>query len=430
MIGGSLVRASPAYSDVEPAAVAAADTRVTTIAGPALWLFSSNLLYAACQWGTVVALAKLGAPASLGHLGLALAIATPVVLVTGFALRSYQATDVLRRYAFTDYLNLRLAANVVAAAIILAFGTFGGIERAAVAILIPIGAAKIAEATSETCYGLAQRHEKMRFVAISRMVRGALGLGALVGVMALGGTLAAGAWAMAGMWTVFLLLVDLRAARTLEPIVARPDPAVLWRLARESAPLGAMHGVYAVTQSSPRYFLALAHGATAVGYFTALSAVGPAMAQLAAAVCQAAAPRLGWAAAGDGSRYRALVLRLLGTAALAGALLVGGAALVGHRFLVVAYTEDYAAYQGAFVLLVLAAALGVVSEVAYIAMVAARRLGLLLGVQCCGLLATALGAMALVPAYGVGGAAVAAALGSVGALVPATFILLGRRRVA
>jgi O-antigen/teichoic acid export membrane protein len=423
MSAGTFVRASPA-------AVATADTRVSTIAGPALWLFSSNLLYAACQWGTVVALAKLGAPSSLGHLGLALAVATPIVLITGFALRSYQATDVLRRYAFTDYLNLRLAANVLAAAIILAVGWLGGIERAAVAILIPITAAKIAEATSETCYGLAQRHERMRFVAISRMLRGAIGLGALVAVLAVTGSLAAGAWAMAGSWTVFLLLVDLRVARELEPILAKPDPAVLWRLARESAPLGAMHGVYAVTQSTPRYLLALAQGASAVGYYTALSAVGPAMAQLAAAVCQAAAPRLGWAASGDGSRYRALVLRLLGTALLAGALLVGGAILVGHRFLTLAYNESYAVYQGPFVLLVLAAALGVVSEVAYIAMVAARQLGLLLGVQCCGLLATALSGAIFVPMYGVGGAAVAAAFGGVGALVPATFILLGRRRAA
>ena len=421
MSGGSFVRASPA-------AVATADTRVSTIAGPALWLFSSNLLYAACQWGTVIALAKLGEPSSLGHLGLALAVATPVVLITGFALRSYQATDVLRRYAFTDYLNLRLAANVLAAAIILAVGWLGGIERAAVVILIPIGAAKIAEATSETCYGLAQRHERMQFVAISRMTRGAIGLGALVAVMALTGSLAAGAWAMAAAWTVFLLLVDLRVARELEPIVARPKPAVLLRLARESAPLGAMHGVYAVTQSMPRYFLALAHGASAVGYYTALSAVGPATAQLAAAVCQAAAPRLGWAAAAGGNRYRALVLRLIGTSVLAGACLVGGAAVVGRPFLTLAYNEEYAAYYGPFVLLVLVAALGVVSEVAYIAMVAARQLGLLLGVQCCGLVATAIGAAMFVPTYGVGGAAVAAAFGGVGALVPATFILLGRRR--
>jgi len=99
-----------------------------TLAGSALWLFSSNLLYAGCQWATVVGLAKLGTPAPLGHLGLALAVATPVVLITGFALRTFQATDVTRRYAFADYLNLRFAANLFAAVIIGIVAVFAHME--------------------------------------------------------------------------------------------------------------------------------------------------------------------------------------------------------------------------------------------------------------------------------------------------------------
>ena len=51
----------------------------------------------------MVALAKLGAPVSLGYFGLALAVTNPVVLVTGFSLKVYQSTDVLRRWAFADY---------------------------------------------------------------------------------------------------------------------------------------------------------------------------------------------------------------------------------------------------------------------------------------------------------------------------------------
>src|SRR5262245_60200946 len=94
-----------------------------TLVGGAFWLVSSNLLYAVCQWTTVVALAKVGAT-SLGHFGVALAVATPIVLLTGFALRAYQATDVVQRFGFVDYLALRLVANVVAAAILgaIAFG--------------------------------------------------------------------------------------------------------------------------------------------------------------------------------------------------------------------------------------------------------------------------------------------------------------------
>ncbi len=399
-----------------------------TLAGSAVWLVLSNLLYAACQWGTIVGLAKLGAPVAIGHLGLALAVATPVVLVTGFGLRAVQATDVVQRYAFVEYLWLRLAANLLAAVTIGVAAALGVIEPAAIAVLVPIGAAKIAEATSETCYGLAQRHERMRFVAISRIARGALGLVALVSVVALGGTLAAGAWALAAAWTAFLLVVDLPAAGMLEPIFARARPAAIWQLARESAPLGGVNGLFAVGQSLPRYFLALGQGAAAVGYFMAIGAVMPALSQLASAVCHAAAPRLGLNAARSSQRYRVLVVQLLGAAALLGGLLVLGAMIAGRPFLALAYSKDYAAYHVAFTIVIAAGALGVVNEVIYFALLASRRARLQLGLECLALSVTAVAGLALIPRYGVGAAAVTCTLSALARLVPGAWVVLRRRR--
>ena len=384
-----------------------------TLAGSALWLVSSNVLYAACQWGTIVGLAKLGAPVAIGHLGLALAIATPVILLSSLGLRSVQATDVGRRYAFVEYVVLRLILNVVAAAGIGTAALLRMIEPAAVAILIPIGVAKIAEASSETCYGLAQRHERMRFVAVSRAARGALGLVALVTVVALGGTLAAGAWALAAAWSAFLFAVDLPAAGRLEPIVARPRLDAVRQLARESAPLGGVNGLFAAGQSLPRYLLGLSHGAAAVGYFTALGAITPALAQLASATGHAAAPRLGRAALGDRRRYRRLVLQLGAAAATFGGVLVIGAGLAGDRFLALAYDTDYAAFQATFVIIVGAASIALVNEVFYFALVASRRAPLQLAVECAAIAVTATGGLALIPRLGVAGAALATAGGTV-----------------
>ena len=396
-----------------------------TLATGALWLLSSNIAYAACQWGTLVALAKLGSAASLGHFGLALAVATPVVLVTGFALRALQATDVMRRYAFADYFNLRMAANLVAAAII-GMAALAAVDEAAAAILVPMGLAKLVEATSETCYGLAQRHDQMRFVALSKMFRGSLGLAALVAVVALGGTVALGAWALAATWTAFLLAVDLRAAGALEPILARPRLATLKRLAGESIPLGAVNGIAALTQSLPRYLLQSSTGAAAVGYFTALSSVGPALEQFSGSIGHAAAPRLGWAVSRDSRTFRALVLRLLATATGIGALLAAGAAIGGHAFLGFAYTRDYAAYERAFVIVVIAAGFALLNSMAFFAFVAARRPVLQLVIRLLGLVATGIAGVALIPRFGVDGAAVALAVGGgVMAVVSAAALLFG-----
>src|SRR5262245_7767068 len=166
----------------------------TTLATNAAWLLGSNIAYAACQWGAVVALAKFSAPAALGYFGLALAVTNPIVLVTGFALKAYQSTDVRGQYAFSDYVNLRMAANVVAALMVGAIILVGVVTGTAGAVLVPVAVAKLADATSETCYGVAQKHERMRFVAIAKTLRGALGLAGLALVIVLGGSVVGGAW--------------------------------------------------------------------------------------------------------------------------------------------------------------------------------------------------------------------------------------------
>ena len=394
------------------------------LANNALWLLGSNVFYSACQWLTVVAIVKSHAANALGHYGLASAVAAPIVVLSTMALRSFQATDVLRRYAFADYLNLRLAANVVAGVAIGVAGLAGAAPDGAASLLVPISVAKLVEVTSETCYGLAQRHDRVRSVALSQALRACVGLTALIVALTLGGTLVTAVWALAGAWIVVLLAVDLPGAQALEPVFARPRVARLASLAGECLPLGAQSAVVALTQGLPRYLLQASHGAAAVGYFTALSGITPALAQLASAVGQAAAPQLGWKAAGDLRSYRRLVFRLLAAAAALSAVLTLGAVLVGRQFLTVAYAPDYAAYETAFVLLVLGAGLSVVNTMAYFSLLAVRRHGLLLAMQCFGLLTTAATGIWLIPRFGLSGAAVAVALGGAASAAPGAHVLL------
>jgi O-antigen/teichoic acid export membrane protein len=264
----------------------------------------------------------------------------------------------------------------------------------------------------------------MRFVALSQAARAALGLGALVGIVSLGGTLAEGTWALAAVWAAILLAVDLPAAHALEPALARPHAARLWALVRECAPLGVLFGLSAVKEGLPRYLLQASQGAAAVGYFTALAAIGPLIGQLASAVGHGAAPRLGWNATGDMRRYRALVARLLGGAFLLTLVLTAGAAAVGRPLLTVVYAPDYAAYTTTFVLLVVAGGLSLVNAVAYFALLALRRRGLLVAFQSIGLLVTAVTGLWLVPRFGVGGAAMAAALGTAAVAALSARVLL------
>src|SRR5436190_1143591 len=73
-----------------------------------LWAIVGNVAYAACQWGMLVVLAKMGSAEMVGQFALALAISTPILMFTNLQLRGVQATDARGDYSFRDYLGLRL----------------------------------------------------------------------------------------------------------------------------------------------------------------------------------------------------------------------------------------------------------------------------------------------------------------------------------
>ena len=75
-------------------------------------------MYAICQCGAVVALAKLGSSSMVGQFSLGLAIAAPVLMFTNLNLRAVQATDAQRTYSFGEYLRLRVAMTLAGLGVI------------------------------------------------------------------------------------------------------------------------------------------------------------------------------------------------------------------------------------------------------------------------------------------------------------------------
>src|SRR4029077_18772125 len=78
------------------------------------WVLAGNVLYSACQWGIVVALAKLGSPEKVGEYALGMAISAPIVLFANLQLRALLASDVNGQFSFGQYLASRLVSLVAA----------------------------------------------------------------------------------------------------------------------------------------------------------------------------------------------------------------------------------------------------------------------------------------------------------------------------
>jgi O-antigen/teichoic acid export membrane protein len=67
------------------------------------WALAGNVVYAGCQWGMLMVLAKLGSTEMVGRFALGLAITAPVITFVKFDLRAIQATDIQGIYSFRDY---------------------------------------------------------------------------------------------------------------------------------------------------------------------------------------------------------------------------------------------------------------------------------------------------------------------------------------
>jgi O-antigen/teichoic acid export membrane protein len=136
------------------------------------WTFTGNALYAAAQWAILSLIAKLGGGEMLGQYALAVALTTPVVMLSHLNLRAVLATDVEGRYPFGDYLAVRLGVTALSlAAIAILALVFGGVGRLGVTILVT-GLWQSLDTVSDIYYGAMQRRDEMSRIARSMMARG------------------------------------------------------------------------------------------------------------------------------------------------------------------------------------------------------------------------------------------------------------------
>lgn len=380
------------------------------------WTFAGNVVYAACQWAMLVALAKLGSPEVVGRFALGLAVTAPVIMLTNLQLRAVQATDARRVHPFGDYLGLRLAAAPLALIAIAAITFLSGYGGQTALVVLALGLAKTFESISDVYYGLLQQHERMDRIARSMIVKGPLSLVALAAAVALTGSVAWGAAALAAVWALRLVTYDIpNGAAVLR--AANPDgaaaalrPAWQWgrlaRLAWLALPLGCVMMLASLVTNIPRYFIERYQGTHDLGIFAAMAYIVVAGTTVVDALGQAVSPRLArHYAAGEIGAFRALAAKVLGISALLGVAGVLLALVAGRPVLSLLYRPEYAAHLDLFVWIVAAAGLGYLAAVLGYAMTAARQFAIQVPVYLVSAVVVALGCALLVPGHGLLGAA-------------------------
>ncbi len=306
------------------------------------WLALGNIVNAACAWGRVALLARLGNAEMIGQLTLALAVCNPIGTLADLGLSGSLISDAKRQYRLRDYLGLRLLTCGLAMLVILATAWTGGYDPATARLVVLAGLVVASESVCDLFQAVLQRREQMRWVAISLMIRGLLGLTFFALGTWFSGDLAWGVCGFSLAALTTLLCIDIPRAlacetgRPLLPGKGRSEsfqaretlgnshfsgehaliPAISHRergtfktgfvsvsnlprqvpvllgLAWLSLPLGLATASLSLMTSIPRYWISNRLGNEALGGFAVAGSLMVAMSLVVGAMSQAASPRL------------------------------------------------------------------------------------------------------------------------------------------
>ena len=425
------------------------------------WTLIGNVVYAACQWGMLVTIAKLGSPEMVGQFTLGLAVTAPVMMFTNLHLRTVQVTDAKREFLFGDYLALRLIGTMVAMVVIIGIVATAGYRPETSLSILFIAVAKAFESIGDVCYGFIQQNEQMDRIAKSMIVKGILSLILMSLGVYLSGTVVWGTVGLAIAWGIVLVSIDLpntskflikyaivkadrsavitvqpnwssqniyRLARLSLPFRlariclgfnltmprSRWDFTTLSKLAWLSLPLGFVMMLISLNLNVPRYFIQNYLGEKTLGIFGALSYLMVVGSIVINALAESSSARLSrYYADADRRKFSILTIQL---AIIFGGLGLGGilfAWIGGKQILALIYRPEYAQHQELFLLLTIAAAIGYVSSALGYAITAARYFRVQIPLFIAVTATSALACLWLIPTMGMKGAALALIMAAV-----------------
>ena len=395
------------------------------------WTFVGNAVYAACQWGMLVVLAKLGSPEMVGEFTLGLAIAAPVFMFTNLQLRHIQATDAKQQYFFSDYLSLRLISTTVGLLCVGIITLIAGYRWQVSLVILLVSLAKAFESISDVFYGLIQQQERMDRIAMSLMIKGPLSLLMLGLGLYLSGSVIWGIVGLVFSWAIVALGFDVRNGKSIlknqqqkignDSLVSSKmklklscDRHKLVKLAWLALPLGLGMLLISLNVNIPRYFIEQTLGERQLGFFAAIAYLMVAGNMVVNALGESASPRLAkYYAEGNRHAFSQLLLRLVGIAVILGGLAVVVAKFAGSLILTIVYQPEYAQHVDLFVWLMVAAGVSYVASFLGYGMTAARYFRIQMPLFSIATASSAIACFWLVPAFELKGAAIALTLSAV-----------------
>jgi O-antigen/teichoic acid export membrane protein len=371
------------------------------------WTLTSNIIYAITQWGMLTVIAKFGNPVMVGQYTLGLAVTAPIIMLTNLQLRSALATDSKDEFDFWEYFNLRIFSLLIYLIIITLIIIFTGYKLNTSIIILLVGIAKLFESISDILFGVMQKHERMDFVAKSKMLKGLLSFAVFSLILILTESLFVGVISLALTWLFILLIYDFPKAFLFIPLnTFKTNKKSILYLLKLTIPLGLAHMLGSLNTNIPRYIMERYMGEEYLGYFAAMAYLIVAGNSVISALGQVVTPRLAKFFSNNNIKeFNKLVLNLVLFSAFFGLIVCVITVLYGDFILSTLYTPKYAEYQEVFVLVMISAAILYMGSFIGYGITATRQFRIQSTISVLWVVSSVIISFLLIPKYGlVGGA--------------------------
>ena len=308
------------------------------------WTFAGNVIYAACQFGMLSVLAKLGSPLIVGQYALGLAITAPVFMLTNLQLRGVQATDAHHEYWFADYFTLRIISTLVGALVILLITSFAAYDIATKTVILLVAAAKAVETISDVIAGHLQKFERLDQVARALMIRGTASVAIFAVVFWVTRNLITTVAALALAWMAVIALYDFRVVSRL---LGQHRRFFRFSVDRQTSllsiswPLGVVMTLASLNINVPRYILEQKLGTAELGIFASLAYLLTAINLIVIALGQSVCTRMARLFADrDIRQFQTLLWKLILFAAVLGVMALALGLVIGRHVLTLVYRPN------------------------------------------------------------------------------------------
>ena len=389
-----------------------------------------NVFFAACQWGILMMLAKLGTPETVGQFALGVAVTGPFFMFSYLGLRAIQVADKENNYSFGHYLGCRFGAATLSQLIVVIIISFGFYRKEVAIVILLIGLSKLFESISDIIYGFFQKHEQMDVIAKSLFLRGIFSLISMTLAVYLTHNLIFGVLMLALVGATVLFSYDIKKCflelkgnvlisnhKTDDILYNVLKTEIMqWQILKKlmwlAMPLGFVAMLISFRSNIPRYFIESFLGEKELGIFAAISYINVAGITIISALGQSASPRLvHYFHKKDIKAFYSLLFKLIGFGAMIGCSSILLAHLAGKEILSLLYKPEYAAYSEVFTLLMVAGGVGYIASFLNDTMNCVQQFKLQLPLFIFINFVTILCCFWLVPRHGMKGAAIAITMG-------------------